>query len=71
MAEYILRVNARCKNVRPLIDYLKNLDYVDLQEKKANNHVPNKETLEAMKEIREGKGLRFKNFEDYKKNILK
>ncbi len=32
---------------------------------------PNEETLEAIREIEEGRGLRFKNFEDYKNNILK
>ncbi len=71
MAEYILKINSRSKNARSLIDYLRNLDYVVLQDKNVKEYTPNEETLEAMREVREGGGLRFKNFEDYKNNILK
>ena len=71
MAEYILRINARTKNSRSLIDYLKNLDYVDLQEKKAKEYTPNKETLEAMRELREGKCKAYDSYEEMKRDILR
>lgn len=55
MAEYILKINSRSKNARSLIDYLRNLDYVVLQDKNVKEYTPNEETLEAMREVREGK----------------
>lgn len=36
MAEYILKINARSKKAQQLINFLKTIDYVDIQEKKEN-----------------------------------
>lgn len=57
MAEYILKINSRSKNARSLIDYLRNLDVV-LQDKNVKEYTPNEETLETMREVREGGGLK-------------
>jgi len=69
MAEYILRVNARSKNVRSLIDYLKNLDYVELQEKKGNKSILPKETLQAIKEMQNGDVVVCTSMDDYKRKV--
>ena len=69
MAEYILRVNARSKNVRSLIDYLKNLDYVELQEKKENKSILPKETLQAIKEMQNGDVVVCTSMDDYKRKV--
>ena len=71
MAEYILKINARSKNARSLIDYLKNLDYVDIQDKETKEYTPNEETLEAMKELREDECKSYNSFDEMMKDILK
>ena len=71
MAEYILKINARSKNARSHIDYLKKLDYVDIQDKETKEYTPNEETLEAMKELREDECKSYDSFDEMMKDILK
>ena len=70
MAEYILRINARSKNALPLVNFLKNLDYVELQEKKEKEvaTLP-KETLQALKEMKNGDVVVCKGIDDYKRKV--
>lgn len=54
MAEYILKINARSKKAQQLINFLKTIDYVDIQEKKENKPMLPKETLQAIREMQNG-----------------
>lgn len=70
MAEYILKINARSKKAQQLINFLKTIDYVDIQEKKENKPMLPKETLQAIRELREGNCKSYGSFDEMINDIL-
>ncbi len=69
MAEYILKINARSKKAQQLINFLKTIDYVDIQEKKENKPMLPKETLQAIREMQNGDVVVCTSMEDYKRKV--
>ncbi len=60
MATYTITVNERTKSGRSLVSYLRSLGVID---------EPNKATLAAVEEIRNGGGTRCSSFEEYLKAV--
>ena len=46
-------------------------NYEGEQEIFQNDYQPNEETLEAMRELEEGRGVVYESFEDFKQDLLK
>ena len=62
MATYVVNINERTNTGKSLLGYLKNLGVIVDAE-------PNNTTLKAINELRTGKVIRCKNFEDYKRKM--
>ena len=65
MATYVININERTNTGKSLVDYLRNLGVIV----ENNFNEPNSTTLKAINELRSGKVIRCKNFEDYKKKM--
>ncbi|MBR2370037.1 MAG: hypothetical protein IKA83_07775 [Paludibacteraceae bacterium] len=65
MATYVVNINERTNTGKSLLGYLRNLGVI------VDNYTkrPNMETLKAIDELRSGKVIRCKNFEDYKRKM--
>lgn len=50
---------------------MKKDNYEEKQEIFQNEYQPNEETLEAMRELEEGRGVVYESFEDFKRDLLK
>ena len=50
---------------------MKKENYEEKQEIFQNDYQPNEETLEAMRELEEGRGVVYESFEDFKRDLLK
>lgn len=50
---------------------MKKDNYEEKQEIFQNEYQPNEETLEAMRELEEGRGVLYECFEDFKRDLLK
>ena len=50
---------------------MKKENYEGKQEIFQNDYQPNEETLEAMRELEEGRGVVYESFEDFKRDLLK
>lgn len=65
MATYVVNINEKTNTGKSLLGYLRNLGVI------VDNYTkrPNMETLKAIDELRGGKVIRCKNFEDYKRKM--
>lgn len=50
---------------------MKKDNYEEKQEIFQNEYQPNEETLEAMRELEEGRGVVYESFEDFKRDLLR
>ena len=50
---------------------MKKDNYEEKQEIFQNEYQPNEETLEAMRELEEGRGVLYESFEDFKQELLR
>lgn len=50
---------------------MKKDNYEEKQEIFQNEYQPNEETLEAMRELEEGRGVLYEGFEDFKRDLLR
>lgn len=50
---------------------MKKDNYEEKQEIFQNEYQPNEETLEAMRELEEGRGVLYESFEDFKRDLLR
>ena len=65
MATYIVNINEKTNTGKSLLGYLRNLGVV----MEGNIKEPNATTLKAISELRTGKVIRCKNFDDYKRKM--
>lgn len=50
---------------------MKKDNYEEKQEIFQNEYQPNEETLDAMRELEEGRGVLYESFEDFKRDLLR
>lgn len=67
MKTITLTYDGRNTIAKKTLDYILSLGVFEVKE----DYKPNKETLEAMKEIREGKGKTYNSFDDMIKDAMK
>lgn len=70
MATYTININERTSAGKALLDYLISLGVIIKNKAKTREETSGyNETLQAIKEMKEGKVVRYKNFEDFKKKM--
>lgn len=65
MATYTVTINERTSQGKCLVEYLRQLGVLE----DSNFDKEMKLTMQAIKEIKEGKGIRCKTFDDFKKSL--
>lgn len=63
--ELTIKINQRTKEAKALIDYLLNLPFIEVETKKSE---PNKTTINAIKEVEQGKTQKV-SLEDFRKKL--
>ncbi len=66
MATYTITINERTKEGKGLLYYL---EYLGVIKKNNSNPTGSDATLEAIKELKHGKGIKCNSFEDYKRKM--
>lgn len=70
MATYTININERTSAGKALLDYLISLGVIIKNKAKTREETSGyNETLQAIKEMKEGKVVRYKNFEDFKNKM--
>lgn len=69
MATYRIKINERTKSAKAVLEFLRNLDFVEVEKEvpvlSGTGKPYNKTTMKALEEIRKGKGKKITNLKKF------